>query len=418
MTSEPDSKPGRRPPTIELKATEVENPTPAPDTAASQATSESAAAKEAAPKEAVKSEKAAASAAGGTSANRLKSHAVSAVVGAATMATIVAGLWIVGVLPTHEAASPNTAVPSGAITPSPAPPAIAIGPDISKRLDDIEQAIKAQPRPEPDPALGNRLAALDAQTKSVGDSLAALGRRVDGVAATSQSAAKQADTALAATEAAKISGQSSAQRSDIDTLTNRIAALESALQTLSENAVRAAASADDRAARLTIAAEALRAAVERGVPYPSELAAVKSLGVDGAATAALEPFAASGLPSATALGRELAALTSQLDRASGAAPAETSFLGRLQANAQSLVRVTPVDAPAGHDASALVARIAGDAARDDIAAALADIGDLPDAAKPLAADWAKNAQARAAAIAASHQIAADALAALSKPAVQ
>ena len=26
MTSEPDSKPGRRPPTIELKATEVENP--------------------------------------------------------------------------------------------------------------------------------------------------------------------------------------------------------------------------------------------------------------------------------------------------------------------------------------------------------------------------------------------------------
>ena len=72
----------------------------------------------------------------------------------------------------------------------------------------------------------------------------------------------------------------------------------------------------------------------------------------------------------------------------------------------------------GNDPSAVIARIDIDAARGDIAAALDDIAALPDSAKPLAADWIKKAQARNAAIAAARQIAADALAALSKPAAQ
>ena len=56
-----------------------------------------------------------------------------------------------------------------------------------------------------------------------------------------------------------------------------------------------------------------------------------------------------------------------------------------------------------------------DAAHADIAAALLDIAKLPDTAKPLAAAWVEKAQARNAAIAASRKVAADALAALSKP---
>ena len=60
-------------------------------------------------------------------------------------------------------------------------------------------------------------------------------------------------------------------------------------------------------------------------------------------------------------------------------------------------------------------RIDVDAAHADIAAALADIAKLPDAAKPLAAARVDKAQARNAAIAAGRKLAADALAALSKP---
>ena len=129
---------------------------------------------------------------------------------------------------------------------------------------------------------------------------------------------------------------------------------------------------------MTVAAEALRAAVERGAPYQAELNAVQSLGADQSAIAPLEPFAASGVPSASALGHELANLVPALERAADTATAgETSFLGRLEAHAQKLVRVTPVDAPAGHDPAAVVMRLTIDAARGDIAAAQNDIVDLP-----------------------------------------
>jgi len=413
MTSEPDSKPGRRPPTIELTAAEIDKPA-APDNS-SQDSPRVAADKPA-------SERVAASAANGkgsrSSGSRVKSHAVSALIGAAAAAAIIAGLWIGGVIPFREAVVPSTAsaprsAPSAAATPN------AINTD-------------AGSAGQPDPALGNRLTAAEAQAKSLADSLAALSRRVDDVAAASQTAAKAADSAQAAADAAKSASQTATQtanqaqtatqagvqRSDIDDLANRIAALESAVKTLSADVTHPASGADDKAARLTIATEALRAAVERGAPYQAELAAVQSLGVDQNATAPLAPSAVSGIPSAAALAHELAALMPVLERASETTPSDSTFLGRIEAHAQKLVRITPLDAPSGADASAVIVRINSDAARSDIAAALDDIAALPGSAKPLAADWAQKAQARDAAIAASRQIAADALAALSKPAAQ
>ena len=139
----------------------------------------------------------------------------------------------------------------------------------------------------------SRLAAAEAATKSLSDSLAALTRRVDDVAAAAQSALAQAKSASTAADAAKSAAQAGVARSDLDALAARIAALESAVKTLADDIKHETATADDRAARLTVAAEALRAAVERGAPYQAELAAVKSLGADQSATAPLEPFAAS-----------------------------------------------------------------------------------------------------------------------------
>ncbi len=348
--------------------------------------------------------------------------AIGAALAVAIIAAIGAGLWLEGVDPFHQGApatattTPEAASPPATASATTAPSSAALD-AISARLDKVEHAIEA---PRPDTALGNRLTAAETQTKSLGDTLAALNRRVDGVAATSLSAAKQADAAGAAADAAKSaavnSQQKSVQQADVDALAERIAALESAVKGLADTAARQASRADDTAARLTIAAEALRAAVERGVPYQAELAAVQSLGADRNAIAPLEPFAASGVPSPAALAHELAGLVPALDRASGTASGDKTFIERLEANAQKLVRITPVDAPAGTDPASVVARIAFDAAHADIPAGMADIAALPDTAKPLTADWLKKAQAREAAIAASRRIAADALAALSKPA--
>ena len=425
MTSEPDSKPGRRPPTIELKATEVENPAPAQNTGTAEPAG-------AAPNEAAAEPSPAAAPPGGRSRSRLKFYAVSTGATALAVVAIAAGLWATGYLPTGPATAPAETPAPSAVASSP-----ASGSDITARLDKIERTVQAQRQElqhqEPaviPPAFGNRLTAEEAQTKSLADQLAALNRRIDEIAAAGQTAAKQAGTAAAAADAAKQAAQDAAkdtqksasqggvQQTDIDAVTNRVAALESAVKTLSDNAAHASATGADTAARLTVAAEALRTTVERGAPYQSELAAVQSLGADQNTLTPLEPFAASGVPSATSLGRELAVLTPALQQAVHAAPGETTFLGRLEANAQKLVRVTPVDAPAGADPSTAIGRIALDAARADIAAALTDIAALPDSTKPLTADWIAKARARDTAIAASQRIAADALAALAKPVSQ
>jgi hypothetical protein len=145
---------------------------------------------------------------------------------------------------------------------------------------------------------------------------------------------------------------------------------------------------------------------------------VQTLGADQGATAPLEPFATTGVPRADALAHDLAMLVPALQQTADASSGDQTYLSKLEANAKKLVLITPVDAPPGNDPSSVVTRIDIDATRADIAAALTDIAALPDAAKPLAADWAKKAQARNDAIAASGKIAADALAALSKPAAQ
>jgi hypothetical protein len=174
----------------------------------------------------------------------------------------------------------------------------------------------------------------------------------------------------------------------------------------------------DQALRLAVITQALQAAVQRGAPYQAELKAVQSLGADQSATAPLEVFAATGLPPAAALAHELAALVPALRQAANPTPADASFFDKLKANAQKLVEFTPAEPPSGNDPAAVSTRIDIAADRGEIGAALQDIAALPDRIKPLTADWAKKAQAREDAIAASRNISADALAAISKPAAQ
>jgi hypothetical protein len=342
---------------------------------------------------------------------------LSATIGAVVTAAVVVGLWFAGVIPRHAATAPPASV-APAVTEARTP---GIGPDLSARLDKIEHAIQTQPDRQ---AVTNRMAAVEAQTKSLGDSLAALGRRVDDIAGTSASAAKQAAAAQSAAQAAKTASDNASQasqaavrKSDLDALANRVAALESTVKGLADAASHPA-SGDDTAARLTIAAQALQAAIARGAPFQAELVAVKALGVQNNATAPLAPFAGAGVPSAAVLAEELDRLVPALRRAAETSSGATTILGRLEANARHLIRITPVEAPAGNAPSAVVARIEADASHADIAAALNDVAALPDSAKPLVAAWVDKAKARQAALEASRQITADALAALSKPASQ
>jgi hypothetical protein len=396
--SESDSPSRRRPPTIDLTATEVQTEAPA---SGQQANAEAKARSEA--------DDATAEPAAARSSRPFRTALLGALAGAVVIAAAGAGLWFAGYLP--PVAQQPSAADAG--PPSGNPPAS----DIAGALKRIEGAIQAQ-RPG-DAALASRLTAAEATIKAQADALAALARRVDEVAGAAQTALAQAKAAADAADVAKNAAKTIAQpevaRSDLDALASHIAALEAAVKAVSETAAQNASSADDRVARLIVATEALRANVERGAPYQAELAAAKTLGAAADATAPLEPFAAGGVPGAAALAHDLAALLPALQQATAPATSDNSFLGRLESNAKQLVRVTPVDAPPGDDPASVVARINVDAAHADMAAALADLAKLPDAAAAPAAAWMQKAKAREAAIAAARHLAATALAALGPP---
>jgi hypothetical protein len=258
--------------------------------------------------------------------------------------------------------------------------------DIATRLSKIEGAQAAPRAPVTDPVVLGRLNAAEAATKSLADNAAALSRRAEATDATIR------DTGAG--------------------IESRIGTLTATLTDV-QNAARAAAAGSDRASRLAIAASALRNAVERGDPFAAELAVVKPLAPDAGAAALLEPFAAAGVPAAAALGQELAALVRPMLRASGEPSPDGGFLDRLQANAQKLVRIRPVDEePGGDERAAILARVEQRAAQGNLAGAAAELDKLPADARLPFQPWLAKAQARNKALDASRRLYADAVAAL------
>ena len=244
------------------------------------------------------------------------------------------------------------------------------------------ESAQATPRaPVTDPVVLGRLSATENAVNSLADNVAAISRRTEGI-----------DTTLRDTS-------------------NKIEKLSAALADLQSTA-RAAAIGSDRAVRLAVAAAALRATVERGDSFSSELAVVKPLASNAGMLAPLEPFAATGVPSNAALAQELTVIIQPMLRAAGAPPRDGNFLDRLQANAEKIVRIRPIDDARGDDRSAILARIEQRAAQANIPGALAELAKLPPDARAAAQGWIAKAEARNSAIEVSRRFAADAMAAL------
>ena len=99
--------------------------------------------------------------------------------------------------------------------------------------------------------------------------------------------------------------------------------------------------------------------------------------------------------------------------AAGGAPRE-GFMDRLQANAERLVRVRPINEAPGDDPATVIGRADVKAAHGDLAGAAAELGSLPAAVRAPAQGWIARAQARDAALAAARKLADDAVGALAK----
>jgi hypothetical protein len=324
------------------------------------------------------------------------------VAGAATVMLVLVALWLTGLLPVRYMASTDTGVQVSVETK-------AID-ALTQRVSKIEGTISKLP--VGDAGVAERLAAADSAMKSLGIALTALNRRSDDTAATASQARERADAAVKAVTDLRVSVQDAAKNSsagislaELDALQKRMAALEQSAKAARDDIAKA--SSADIAARLALSAAGLRDAVASGAPFAAELVQAKSLGADDKILAPLAPFATVGIPASSALAQELRALLPAMLKISGAQAPEAGFLERLQANAGKLVRVRPINAPPGDDPSAVLARLELDAAKADIAAALADLGKLADATRAPAQAWIERTKARQAAFAAARQYAAD-----------
>lgn len=181
-------------------------------------------------------------------------------------------------------------------------------------------------------------------------------------------------------------------------------------------------SADARAAadtpwRRVLAAVLLDVLVRVGEPYPAALSAARSLSPSADALKPLDAFADKGVPNAARLSSELLAVVPKLMPAqqSAATTTGTGIVDRLQAGAAKLVKIERTDS-AGTDRGAVVGRITALALRNDFNEARRELKTLSPDERAAAQDWLNRADARDAALAASRQFAADAMAELGKPA--
>lgn len=340
--------------------------------------------------------------------------------GAGSVAILLFALWLTGLVPIRYAGSTATRARVAALEmevqalqhrPAGAVDTKAID-ALAERVGKMEASISKLPAGNAglSSEVADRIAAAENAMKSLGVALTALNRRTDGVAADTTQARAQAEAAEKAVTELRSSVQIATTASaglssaDIDALQKRIADLEQSAKTARNDIAKAGAA--DTAARLAVSAAALRNAVFSGAPYAALLAQVKSFGADEKLLAPLMPFAASGVPSAQALAQELRALLPAMIKISGVqAPPQSGFMERLQANAGKLVRIAPVDAPA--DASAVLARIEIATAKADVAAALSELGKLPEATRAPAQAWIAKTQARTAAGMAARTLVAD-----------
>src|SRR5712671_6622363 len=314
---------------------------------------------------------------------------IAAMSGAVAASLVICVGWMLGwpaVLPATSSAPPSNA---------------AVVDDLAARVAGIEARISKPAAAVPDPAMAGRVEALE-------KSLASLRSDLSGLRA-------QSEKLTAAVNDVKSTPRESAPSVYLSAINERIAQVERAARAqVSELAQESAKPADDVPLRRLVAASGLDVSVRQGEPYVAALAAAKSLAENADVLKPLDGFAASGVPSAANLSRELLTLVPKLSPAQDNATSGSGIVDRLQAGAAKLVRIERTDG-VGNDRGAVVARVTAAALRNDFAEARRELKTLAPADRAAAQAWLDKADARDAALAASRQFASEAMAALAKP---
>ncbi len=243
----------------------------------------------------------------------------------------------------------------------------------------VEQIASAPKTPEFDPAA---LSALK-------DAQSALAQQVEGLTAGDPAVLKAMQDKITALETALANGAPAAgadpaQAQALKVLTEKVAALEA--NPSSGNGSGAVA--------LAIAASGLKAAIDRGGPFMSELETYASVAVASPDVDALRALAASGVPSRQDLVTEFSDVANTMIAASRTSNPDAGVFEKLADSAKNLVKARPVGDIAGDAPDAVVARMEVNLGRGNLDAVLSEAAKLPDAAKTAGAAFLDKVKAR------------------------
>jgi hypothetical protein len=278
-----------------------------------------------------------------------------------------------------------------------------------------------------------RLSAVEAQ---VGRETAAVGGLEKRIGALESAGASQTAKVAAASQAAEsLQGEIKSLRADLDAPKGELPGLSARVAKLESQGAQAGAvapdlaavnarldkiesalaapkaetrvapekpSANDNPAAVAIVTGALIDKLSAGTPFPTELAALQSLGVDPAQVEPLKSLAdggsSDGALAAAFEAVEPSALAAVAPKAKGGA------IDRFMSNIQGLVQVRALGETTGDDPQALASQVAANLRRGDLAAALAAFDKLPESARKAAQSWASGAKAKQAAESAAQAI--------------
>ena len=388
-------RPKREPPTIELKATEVaETPMETKEAANEEAglqAEDVASHAEPEPVSAPTSEP------DSKPVSRpVSPWAIAPISGAVAASLVIAVGWALG-WPTVQAPAPAPQLNAAAID------------ELTARIAGLETRTSKPAAPLADPAAAARMDAIEKSLATLRGELAATRAQADKLA-----------TAINDVKSAPRDGAT--PQVDLSAVDSRIAGIEreiaqqgSKLAEIKTTEAKPADTkpADDLPLRRLVASALLDVQVRVGDPYTAALATTKSLAKNADALKPLDTFAASGVPSANALCRELLTIVPKLNppAADNTTTTGTGIVDRLQSGASKLVRIQRADAT-GDDRGSVIARVTAAGLRNDLAEARRELNALPPADRAPAQAWLDKADARDAALATSRKFAADAMAAL------
>lgn len=186
-----------------------------------------------------------------------------------------------------------------------------------------------------------------------------------------------------------------------------LAEVEQQLASAGEAATANAARLDDIEARIgelensgserVIAVSALKAAIDRGQPFMTELETYAGLDAEAAEVGELRDFAADGVATRAQIAEEAGPAAQAMVAASAGVDETAGIMDRLSASARSLVQVRPVGMAEGEDVGAKVARLEASVRADDYERAIAEYDGLPENVQAAGADFMAKVRARHAA---------------------